>query len=162
MIPMTMPPARPGFIEAIATTGQSDEARRLQALVGEIRDQQSVRAIFADLDTACSEAAVEDWNGHGGLAVQPGSFRYARSLLAVLLLAGLEPEITVDADGEVEFDWLASAQRGLSLSVGADGRLTFAWADGLRRGHGTEWFTGGIPAPLAAALGDVTRAGGSA
>lgn len=162
MIPIALPPNRPGIIEFSQPTGQSDEAVRLRKIVEEIRGQQSVRACFADLEAACLEAGVGDWDGHRAKALEEGSKRNAQYLLGALLLIAPGPEVTVDADGEVEFDWLTSSDRALTLSISGEGRLTYAWRDGARRGHGTEWFSGSIPATLAAAIAEVTRDGRSA
>lgn len=161
MIPVTLPPSRPGMVEFIQSEGQSEEARHVQAMVAEFRGHQRVRAAFADLEAARSEAAVDGWNGHGGKAVSPRSYRQARRLLGALLMIGPEPEITIDAEGDFELDWIIGTGRALTLSISGDGRIAFAWIDGTRRGHGTEWFTGGIPAAIATAIGDVTRGGDS-
>ncbi len=59
------------------------------------------------------------------------------------------PELLLDDDGEVVFDWAAPHRRMFSVSLRADGRLSFAGQLGARRTlHGTEEFDGVVPEPI--------------
>lgn len=50
------------------------------------------------------------------------------------------PDVAVDPDGSISFDWISSRTRVFSLSVGESSRVAFAWIDGTDRGHGVARF----------------------
>jgi hypothetical protein len=63
----------------------------------------------------------------------------------------LQPEVSVDPDGEVAFDW-ADDNNVLSISVGAAGRVTYAAKFGAANTSGTLRFTERLPSSLGEAL----------
>ncbi len=64
------------------------------------------------------------------------------------------PQIGLDNDGEISFDWFAPHKRVFSISIRVDGRVSYAGRLGARRTiHGTEAFDDAIPEQV----GDLLR-----
>ena len=61
------------------------------------------------------------------------------------------PELALDPDGEVAFDWARNDDM-VSVSVGADGRLAYVWAVGDDEGSNAGGMSVGLPADLLTAL----------
>lgn len=56
------------------------------------------------------------------------------------------PELALDTDGEIVFDWAAPGRRLVSVSIRGDGRLSYAAQLGARRTtHGTEALDDSVP-----------------
>lgn len=64
------------------------------------------------------------------------------------------PELALDTDGEVVFDWTAPhGRRMISVSLRSDGRISYACQLGARRtAHGTEAFDDAVPGPIVEAV----------
>lgn len=68
------------------------------------------------------------------------------------------PEVGVDPDGSIAFDWMVSRIRVFSLSVGTTNRLAFAWIDGTNLGHAVARFDGDtVPAHVLAGIREITN-----
>lgn len=65
----------------------------------------------------------------------PATIANAINLLMTLPNDLMMPEIGVDPDGSIAFDWIVSRSRMLSISVSTSDRLAYAWLDGSDRGH---------------------------
>ncbi|KAI3594184.1 hypothetical protein D9X30_0416 [Cupriavidus sp. U2] len=61
------------------------------------------------------------------------------------------PEVSVDPDGEVAFDWIDD-NKMLSVSIGSGGGVTYAGKFGAERVSGTARFSRSVPQPLNEAL----------
>jgi hypothetical protein len=114
-------------------------------------------AALDDLDTVCSQASRVSWNGYGAKPIDPASYRKAKSFLEALPTTAPFPEISVDGDGEVSFDWMFGRRKAITVSVGGNGRLTFAWMNGHRTYRGTDWLDDGIPSTIADAISNLAR-----
>jgi len=56
------------------------------------------------------------------------------------------PEVAVDPDGEIAFDWFGSRGKNFSVSIGIDGLLSFAGQFGPRVSmHGKDEFIDSVP-----------------
>lgn len=91
------------------------------------------------------DALEENRDGYGAKPVDPDSF-----LMAVRLFHSLPrmlplPDVSVDPDGEVAFEWYVEPRRSFSVSVGADGVLTYAGLFGSAKVHGTEHLVDELP-----------------
>ncbi len=51
------------------------------------------------------------------------------------------PEVGLDPEGEIAFDWVFGKFRRLSLAVGNSDRISYAWLNGKEKGHGVAVFT---------------------
>ncbi|WP_431125819.1 hypothetical protein [Variovorax paradoxus] len=66
------------------------------------------------------------------------------------------PELSLDDDGEVMFDWSPSVGRMLTVTLRHDGRMTYAARlGGGRTRHGTEYFNDAFPAWLGDLLSEL-------
>lgn len=63
------------------------------------------------------------------------------------------PELNIDTDGEVVFDWAGPHRKLVSMSLRHDGRVSYAAKLGPRRTrHGTETFTDAVPEAVVEAV----------
>jgi hypothetical protein len=156
---------RPGLTSRIRSFGQSESAANLARLREEIRDHlltsvsvgARAEAALNELDEICAEATFTGWNGYGAKPVDPGSYRQARRFLEALPTTAFFPELSVDGDGEVSFDWMFGPRQAVTVSVASNGRLTFAWINGQRTYRGTDWLEDGIPSTIAHAISNLAR-----
>jgi hypothetical protein len=80
---------------------------------------------------------------------------------AVALPHGVdEPELALDRDRDIAFDWINEQNDMVSVRVAATGRLVYAANVGGQRASGTVQFTGNIPAPLLEVLHRLSQAAG--
>lgn len=77
--------------------------------------------------------------------------RQALQFLIVLPSWASPPELALDPDGEVAFDW-AVGNDMISVSVGPTGRVIYVWAVGGDKGSNTGGFVNGLPDDLLKAL----------
>jgi hypothetical protein len=117
--------------------------------------QKSAKAVF---DTRLVGAKITKVIDElGTVANAHGLLGHGRGVgLAVAFIAALPhevapPEISIDPDGEVAFDWCRDDDM-LSVSLGQTGRLTYAWdiQDGPK--SDTALFPGEMPKTLVDAL----------
>ena len=108
---------------------------------------------FQALWEAVEEASEEDWDGYGAMAANPEAYQRAYIFLKALPKTIPDPEITIDPDGEISFDWYHTPRMTFSVSVGPSGRLSYAGLYGKRTNYGTEFITEGLPKPILDNLG---------
>jgi hypothetical protein len=58
------------------------------------------------------------------------------------------PEINIDPDGEISFEWYISPDKLLSISVGQDGRLAYAGRLGIKKISGIDYLGEQFPGEL--------------
>ena len=104
-----------------------------------------LRSVAQALERIRGEASEENWNGGGEAPVSEGTFLQAKRFLSLLSAIPNPPEISADADGEVEFEWYVGPRRVFSVSIGEGGRLTFAGLFGESVHHGVEYLREEIP-----------------
>jgi hypothetical protein len=94
--------------------------------------------VFNDLQSLAQESGVS--------ALEDTTFALAQRFLLMLPGNLPSPELALDEDGEVAFDWRGEGERILTLRLRGDGRLTYACRLApLRRKHGTELFVDAVP-----------------
>lgn len=137
--------------------GLSDEAVMLRNIaidasdfgnsisLGELR-----QAAHLVLIQAFNEAREENWDGMGSAAVEATTFAYASKFLDRLPSGGPFPEISVDRDGEVCFDWESSPRQVFTVCIGRDGTLTYAGLYGHTKSYGVEYLTEALPQIISA------------
>src|SRR5215831_13141571 len=135
------------FSGRLALSGaEGQDARDVAA---QIRDrEQSLSAAMSvlppsarlgtELLEAFAEASVEDWDGHGASPASLDHLRSAARFLDRLPPTWPLPGISVDPDGEFDFEWREGRDRVFSVSLGADGTLAYAGLYGRSRVHGVE------------------------
>ncbi len=125
--------------------GLSDEARTLRNLVMSAWESENSislgerkRAARSQLAQAFAEAWVEDWDDMGSAAAEPSTYAYASQFLDLLPSSVPIPEIAVDRDGEMYFEWYRGPRLVFTVCVGRDGTLTYAGLFGYNKSHGVE------------------------
>ena len=143
--------------------GFSEEARLLRDWTVEVTKfsrsivlEKPRRELQDALDAACVAAQEPNWDGMGSAPVEPSTYTYASQFLQIFPANALPPDISVDTDGELLFEWDRGPRQTFSVSVGRDGTLTFAGLLGYRKVHGTEHFREALPLVIADWIQDVT------
>lgn len=118
----------------------SAEARVVSSQASSVLSgQQSSQALFGKKSLAISQlysVVGEIVPDADQKPVAGRALRNAEQLLLAFPDDVPVPELSVDPDGAVAFDWIASRACMLSVSVNASERLAYAWLDGSDRGHG--------------------------
>ncbi len=133
--------------------GMSDDAEHLteqfEAIHKHMRKTVTVgeplRNVYLALQETYEEGLAENWDAYGAKAISPRVYSQAVKFLALLPPVVPMPDISLDPDGEIAFDWLREPRRGFSISVGEKGELSYAGIFGRNRTHGTEIFQNDIP-----------------
>jgi hypothetical protein len=132
-----------GFWESSCSARTKTADLAVASAVQNIRGERHYSAIHELIDLfADADAGVE------GCSVDPRAFVNARDLLESLPHGYAVPEVAVDPDGEIAFDWIRPDRTMVSVSVGPTRDLSYA--ANLRDGtaHGAIRFGIGFPASL--------------
>jgi len=149
-----------GYESAAGSRGFSAEASIIRDQMDALRESRS-RAVTLDpgdretvrrMNEIVVECTRDDWDGDGAAALSPASYQSAERFLKALPAGLRKPEVSIDPDGEMVFEWSAGAQRAFSISFGAGGKLTYAGLFGPNRTHGVEYITYGLPRELVAKI----------
>lgn len=149
-------PLKSLFQNLFGGTGVSEEAitphDRVQGIIIHLSDNQSIGAKLQEgyrlLEKVAEEHNEPNWDGYDALPINGDSLRKAYEFIQILPLSLPLPEIEVDPDGEVSFDWYNDSGGVFSVSIGETGRLSFAGAFGRREVHGVDYFDDEIPTPI--------------
>lgn len=150
--PMLPPAGRAVSSEAKVLRGLFEVALdpRLSIVLGK-RDR--------DLESACLEAAVENWDGYGAEPVDRAAYERARVFLRALPVTAPDPEISVDPDGEVSFTWQREPRKVFSISVGRSRLVSYAGVFGPNTTYGDEHFVDELPQVVKSNLARLFPAG---
>lgn len=132
-----------------------DEACEVDRRLSEARASDPSIAIAGrqwDLEAACAEASLPNWDGYGAPAVLWPTYLIARSFLEALPLTTPRPDISIDPDGDVMIRWYRDDHAVFVVSASATGALNYAAILGDEQEHGTKQFSGAIPEEFAAIL----------
>jgi len=153
-------PSPPAVYETLAQRGVSDDALRLrqgwetlyQTFVNSVALGSQYHRLRLDLDAIAVEAGTSGWDGYGAKAISPDALSFARRLARMLPATPLAPDVSVDPDGEVSFDWDAGSRRRFSLSVNPSGAMRYASITGSSENFGLEPWRDGIPEAIVRGL----------
>lgn len=132
------------------------------------RDTENIRSHFAgsitygehlakmqeNLLKAKEEHSADNWDGYNAKAISNDSYNNAFKFASSLPSNVPIPEIYVDTDGEVTFEWYAGRRQVFSISVGSKSELSYAGLYGASKTYGVEPFYGNMPERL---LDDINR-----
>lgn len=135
-------------------TGLSEDANRLSGRLAD--SSQFTGAVFEaphafllrELSEAMLLASEDGWDGHEGSSVDASSVAYALQFINYLHQGVPAPEIAIDRDGEVAFEWGNGPRNSLSVRVGRGGIINYAALIGFEPFYGTSFFVNGIPEPI--------------
>ena len=141
------------FLSLFSNTGLSNEAETLReryedAVLHLLQSQslgERLHKNFKSLEEVVTEASTLNWDGYGALPVNKLAQYKAEQFLRALPLSIPNPEIGVDPDGEISFEWYNGRSKVFSISVSDTGKLTYAGIFGIRKVNGVEYFEDRIP-----------------
>lgn len=140
--------------------GVSPEAKRLAErlwkTIGELLESEAlgdpVRRTLLALEEACGESWEGNWDGYGARPVSEAARYHAEQFINMLPTGIPVPEVSVEPDGEIAFEWHRGRSGVLSVSVGDRGRLTYGGLFGRSKTHGVEYLEDELPETIAAHL----------
>jgi len=145
-----------GFLSSHTDRGVSDEAKEIRDRVEHVLEDllqslslgESYRDAVSALCEIANRSSVSNWDGYGAIAVSAlavgQAFRFLRTLPSTLRT----PDLSVDPDGEISFEWYLEPRSVFSISVGPHGELSYAGLFGRSDAHGTEYFGDELPKPI--------------
>ena len=143
----------------------SEEAGKLQRVSEEATDFRNSASIWLPLQkgvdrlfSAFTEANEENWDGYGAAAANPKAVVLALRLLSQLPTTIPMPDMAIDVDGDVAFEWNYGPRRIVSVRVGGDGTIYYAGLLGYSTFYGSEIPSEGIPDAVAGAIDRILNA----
>lgn len=116
--------------------------------------------LLNSLRELAEECMEEDWDGYGARPLTSVVSARAEAFVRAMPDWVPAPELSVDPDGEVSFDWIPTVAKTFTLSVNGSNRLAYAWIDGADRGHAVVFFGGdAIPSRVLAEIERITAHG---
>ncbi len=97
-----------------------------------------------ELREVVEECGKPEWGGEGTEAVAAATWVRAQQFIRAIPDDLPMPEMGVDPDGEIAFDWALDRVRSFSVSIDEGERLACAWLDGTDRGHFVASMVGGM------------------
>lgn len=139
------------------TSGVSEEAKTLEVKRAEVTKDFSravtIRRVYGTMVSDLYDAAVASlesgWDGYGAEPVQPMAVSNAIKFLVQLPYEIPLPEVAVDSDGEISFDWATDRHHAFSVSVGCGGELSYGGIFGPLSAHGSELLGDELPELIA-------------
>lgn len=164
----SVPSSPPPFHIVASQTGVSSAALGLHEqwrtifheIVSSIAMGAQYRRLCGDLTHLGSFARVANWDGHGALPLDQQALAYATRIANMLPVTEPAPEVSVDPDGEVSFDWHRNSKRTLSMSIGREGKMRYASIMGESESFGVEPWRDEIPESIRRVLEEVVRSDG--
>lgn len=131
--------------------GISDDAKQLEAQERTIREGMFITNTLSnyglqdELLDLFSKHSSDNWDGYRAKAVTYEALAAAFNFLLMLPTLVPTPELSVDPDGRVVFEWYRSPRRVFSVAVEKDGRLTYSGLFGASQASGVESFENALP-----------------
>lgn len=104
-----------------------------------------VKETLRSLAKAIEECSIEGWDGYGGKAIDELSCVRAISFSQMLPMHLPVPEIYIDSDGEVTFEWYLGPRKVFSVTVRGNDELAYAGLFGANKTYGTECLDDELP-----------------
>ena len=129
--------------------GNSAEAQKLYSEMNDVFisiKPSEQKWVFNELEELSINASRPNWDNLGSAPLDSDTYQIAKRFILALPSSLPAPELTVDRDGEVNFDWFGSGGQIFSASLRKDGRITFAGQISTRnRQSGLEEFNDSVP-----------------
>jgi len=141
------------FLAFPRNLGISPGAKAVRRQTRELQDisDQSVtigwhyRQIAEKLFMTAAESRVDDWDSYGARPVDAKSLLNAMWFAHLLPMTVPIPEIYVDPDGEIAFEWWLSPRRIFSVTVRRNNELAYAGLFGVNKVYGVEHIDDELP-----------------
>ena len=133
--------------------GLSDSAFNLHNQIKDILNNDLSIAVSKEAETELletladiyEECKVENWDGYGASRIDENSYNESLRFIHFLPKTFPCPEIAIEPDGEVAFEWSSDKRKVFSVSIGGKGDLIYAGLFGINKTHGTEVFGDEFP-----------------
>jgi len=157
------PLAPPALYAPLSQVGVSEAAVRLQkdweaffkTVVSSVTMGTQYHQIQLALTDLARQASSSNWDGYGASAVNEHALGFAKRIARFLPLTLSPPEVSVDPDGEVAFDWRTDPRSSISFSIGPFGTLRYASINKGSENYGLEPWRDGLPESVARLIQDV-------
>jgi hypothetical protein len=145
-----------GFLATHTDRGVSKEAEEIRNQIQHVYKNileslslgESIKDALSALCEIAGQADVDNWDGYNALQANSLAIQQAFRLLRTIPSTFRNPELGVDPDGEISFEWFLEPRRVFSLSIGPYGELSYAGLFGRSDTHGTEYFSDELPKPI--------------
>ncbi len=136
--------------------GVSESATEIQRETEELQRNFSRSITFGEhlsemlerLIETKQEHAVDNWDGYGAKAIDEQAYQNGIRFILSLTSDIPAPDIGVEPDGEVVFEWYGGKRKVFSISIGNRNELTYAGLYGINTTYGVEHFYGSLPDTL--------------
>jgi hypothetical protein len=157
-------PARQGYsLFNAPDRGLSEDARSVRRIQSANNDASNSLLEFLKVQliqqvgNTLALASYDNWDGYQAMAADVSTFSYALSFIEQLPLNYPIPEIAIDSDGEIAFEWDHEPRRIFSVRIGRDGWLNYAGLLGHSSFHGAEIMRDNIPSGILNGIERVTN-----
>lgn len=106
---------------------------------------KSKTELFRKLGEVFREYGEAGWDGYSAAPASLDSYYKAAHFVQQFPSALPMPEVAVDPDGEMSFDWYVSSDENLTISFSPKDEITYAGVFGPNRAKGIEVFVDSIP-----------------
>ena len=152
MTELALPLRGAHFASRFTDRGVSDDARRLSDRMREVVDEllesftlgRGYRQVVDELREAVLEAD-EDFVGPDERTIA-FALRFLEAFPTYLAV----PEVGVDVDGDIFFEWIMGPRRRFNVAIQGSGTVTYAGIVGPARFYGREVFDDEIPSAVVA------------
>jgi hypothetical protein len=121
--------------------------------------QPNLNKIEAEIDSLKYGHSTDGWDGYDALPINEGSIQMASTFARLLPSEVALPEIFVENDGEVAFEWCGGRRRIFTISFAPDGKVRFSGLFNHDKWSGTAFFLDSLPEIIGYGI---RRAGGYA
>ena len=104
-------------------------------------NRETLRALW----NAIAECSEDDWDGYGAKRIDRKSCEESLRFLDMLPVTIPAPEVAVEPDGMVAFEWYEEPNLVFSVSIETNGTIVYAGLFGNQKTHGTEYFGQTLP-----------------
>lgn len=137
----------------VLTPGVSKDAEKIEedineiqiALYGDVTAENPRKPLMEALNEYWDTCSSLNWDGYGAKPINAMSNFYAHQLIRFFPPALPNPEVGVDPDGEISFEWFKGPREVFSVSIAPNGDLHYAGLFGRNKVHGAESFGDVLP-----------------
>ena len=153
----------PAIYAPLLQAGVSEEAISLgkgwEMMFGTAVNTVTMGTQYYQLQLALSDIALQaskgNWDGYGAAAVDGDALAFAKRIARFLPVTSSPPEVSVDPDGEIAFDWRKDPRSSISFSIDPFGTLRYASINKGSENYGLEPWRDGLPESIARLIQDV-------
>jgi hypothetical protein len=138
------------LVEHCGSYGVSNEAHRITRMFHRTKLRLHDSFTFGNqgeemrnkLLDAWRDASKPGWDGYGAMSASEASLHGAWQFIDSLPRYIPAPDVSIDPDGEVSFDWYGGHRRQFSISIGGGGVISYAGLFGSDNVRGRERLEG--------------------